>query len=260
MDRIKQYLRQFWGKINGTCSREFGYWHSRSAAKGGPLGVSELSRRDQGYVDGRSSTAGADDGPGAYRSPVVACRPGTSQPSLRTDRKGRRQTGANFVDLALALWNEVRAIEDSEVRPRACCSGSPSGWPTITAIGSPVRQRPSGCGACRELFADRNVPFDVDESGALPVLTAQACPYPELAEQDRGIWRLGTDDVSGNGGRWIAFGRVPAGRGRVLPICRQLTLRDRRRPSVHFRVRCIGHETLRVWRSRSLLRCLERRP
>jgi hypothetical protein len=26
-----------------------------------------------------------------------------------------------------------------------------------------------------------------DDSGGLPVLTAYACPYPELAEQDRGI-------------------------------------------------------------------------
>jgi DeoR family suf operon transcriptional repressor len=37
------------------------------------------------------------------------------------------------------------------------------------------------------LMAERNVPFTVDRNGALPVLTASACPYPELAEQDRGI-------------------------------------------------------------------------
>ena len=37
------------------------------------------------------------------------------------------------------------------------------------------------------VFAERNVPFEVDQSGPLPVLTALACPYPELAEQDRGI-------------------------------------------------------------------------
>jgi predicted ArsR family transcriptional regulator len=41
-----------------------------------------------------------------------------------------------------------------------------------------------------QIFADRDVPFEVDESGSLPVLTAQACPYPELAEQDRGICAL----------------------------------------------------------------------
>ena len=37
------------------------------------------------------------------------------------------------------------------------------------------------------LMAERNVPFTVTQNGALPVLTANACPYPELAEQDRGI-------------------------------------------------------------------------
>ena len=40
------------------------------------------------------------------------------------------------------------------------------------------------------LFGDRDVPFDVDTSGDLPVLTALACPYPELAEQDRSICAL----------------------------------------------------------------------
>ena len=38
-----------------------------------------------------------------------------------------------------------------------------------------------------ELFEDREVPFEVDRSGQLPVLTALACPYPELAERDRSI-------------------------------------------------------------------------
>jgi predicted ArsR family transcriptional regulator len=37
------------------------------------------------------------------------------------------------------------------------------------------------------LLSDRNLPFEVNKSGELPVLTALACPYPDLAEQDRGI-------------------------------------------------------------------------
>jgi predicted ArsR family transcriptional regulator len=31
------------------------------------------------------------------------------------------------------------------------------------------------------------VPFAVDTSGELPVLSALACPYPELAKLDRGV-------------------------------------------------------------------------
>jgi predicted ArsR family transcriptional regulator len=40
------------------------------------------------------------------------------------------------------------------------------------------------------LMGERNIPFAVDRSGSLPVLTALACPYPVLAEQDRGICSL----------------------------------------------------------------------
>ena len=45
-------------------------------------------------------------------------RAGRGRPSHRygLTEKGRRQTGANFVDLALALWKEIREIEDPEVR------------------------------------------------------------------------------------------------------------------------------------------------
>jgi predicted ArsR family transcriptional regulator len=37
------------------------------------------------------------------------------------------------------------------------------------------------------LFEQRSVPIKVDRSGPLPVLTALACPYPDLAERDRGV-------------------------------------------------------------------------
>ena len=39
----------------------------------------------------------------------------------------------------------------------------------------------------RRLLGQRHVPFEVHQEGELPVLTALACPYPELAEQDRSI-------------------------------------------------------------------------
>jgi predicted ArsR family transcriptional regulator len=36
-------------------------------------------------------------------------------------------------------------------------------------------------------MGERQIPFVVDESKALPVLSALACPYPELAKADRGV-------------------------------------------------------------------------
>jgi DeoR family suf operon transcriptional repressor len=157
--------------------------------KAGPLGVAEMARatlvtptavrqrlvrlRAQGLID--REIARAPRGRPSHRYALT--------------EKGRRQTGANFVDLALALWKEIRAIEDPEVRRglltriaktmASMYAGQVSGSTTADRMRS-----------VSQVFAERDVPFEVDESGTLPVLTALACPYPELAEQDRGICAL----------------------------------------------------------------------
>jgi predicted ArsR family transcriptional regulator len=38
-----------------------------------------------------------------------------------------------------------------------------------------------------DLMKERDVPFEVSAAGGLPVLSALACPYPELAKSDRGV-------------------------------------------------------------------------
>ena len=106
--------------------------------------------------------------------------------------KGRRQTGSNFPDLTLALWQEVREIKDPQIRVgllkrlakklAAMYGGQMAGRNTYERMRSVT-----------ELMRERNVPFSLERQAvtngqsALPVLTAEACPYPELAEQDRGI-------------------------------------------------------------------------
>lgn len=157
--------------------------------KAGPLGVAELAKA-------------TDVTPTAVRQRLVRlmagglidrelARAGRGRPSHRyalTD-KGRRQTGANFVDLALALWQEVRAIEDPQVRrgllQRIAKTMAAMYGPQVTGTTTAERMR-----SVSRIFAERDVPFDVDEGDSLPVLTAVACPYPELAEQDRGICAL----------------------------------------------------------------------
>jgi predicted ArsR family transcriptional regulator len=37
------------------------------------------------------------------------------------------------------------------------------------------------------MFRERQIPFEVDRQNDLPLLHATACPYPELAEQDRTV-------------------------------------------------------------------------
>jgi predicted ArsR family transcriptional regulator len=154
--------------------------------KAGPLGIAELAK-----ATGVTPTAVRQRLVRLMAGGLVdreLARAGRGRPSHRyaLTEKGRRQTGANFVDLALALWQEVRTIEDPQVRrgllqriakKMAAMYGS-----QVTGTTTAERMR-----SVKGLFAERDVPFEVDEIDSLPVLTAVACPYPELAEQDRGI-------------------------------------------------------------------------
>jgi predicted ArsR family transcriptional regulator len=100
--------------------------------------------------------------------------------------RGRREAGHNFGDLAVALWQEVRAVKDSEVRngllQRVAKSVASMYASRVTATDSADRMQ-----QVAELMSDRSVPFSVEGTAELPVLTAWACPYPTLAEQDRGV-------------------------------------------------------------------------
>jgi DeoR family transcriptional regulator, suf operon transcriptional repressor len=116
-------------------------------------------------------------------------REGRGRPShdYTLTTKGRRKTGANFADLAVALWQEVREIKDPEVRKGLLQRIS-------KRMASLYEERLSGNSIAEkmeslaELFGERQIPFEVNLSNPLlPVLTALACPYPELAEQDRSI-------------------------------------------------------------------------
>lgn len=101
--------------------------------------------------------------------------------------KGRRTAGANFGDLAVALWQEVREIKDQEIR-RGLLQRLSQRLATVYAeqvVGESVEQRMQ---ALAELFRERQIPFEVESAPhQLPILQALACPYPELAEQDRSV-------------------------------------------------------------------------
>lgn len=100
--------------------------------------------------------------------------------------KARRQVGSNFADLAMVLWRELRSIKDPEVRrgllSRVADAMAADYEPEIS--GSTVVERME---SVSQMLVERQVPFAVDMSGPLPVLTAVACPYPQLAEADRSI-------------------------------------------------------------------------
>lgn len=121
----------------------------------------------------------------------AATRAGRGRPSHRyvLTEKGRRKTGANFADLAMALWQEIRAIKDPEVRTgllqRVARRLASVYADRIT--GDTIEERMQ---ALAHVFNDYRVPFEVEPAlteNRLPVLTALACPYPVLAEQDRSV-------------------------------------------------------------------------
>jgi predicted ArsR family transcriptional regulator len=100
--------------------------------------------------------------------------------------KGRRRAGANFADLAIALWQEIREIKDPDVR-RGLLQRIGGRLATLYASrirGSNLDERLESLAA---VFRERQIPFDVERRNELPLLQARACPYPELAEQDRTV-------------------------------------------------------------------------
>lgn len=120
------------------------------------------------------------------RSTVARPR-GRPAHAYRLTESGRRIGGDNFRDLAMVLWREIRGVRDLAVRAGL-----------MTRIGSALaqtyRQRIVGGDPAERLTSvaalleDRDIRCQVDRpEGGLPVLTSHTCPYPDLAEEDRGI-------------------------------------------------------------------------
>ncbi len=114
-------------------------------------------------------------------------REGRGRPSHRylLTKQGHRAAGDNYAELAEVLWTEIRSIEDPEIRTGllkriAMQLAARSGELPGKTLEDKMNQLVA-------LMGGRQVPFEVDTSGKLPVLTAVACPYPELVEQDRSI-------------------------------------------------------------------------
>jgi DeoR family transcriptional regulator, suf operon transcriptional repressor len=170
-----------------------------------PLGIGELAARlgvtatavrqrldrlmRAGLV-GRSTLAHTGD--------VAAGTPGNRSARLRgrpshvyslTD-KGRRTGGDNFRDLAMVLWREIRSVREPAVRQGliARIGAAMAEMYRAEISGETPRQRLE---STARILRERQISCSVEpaeaSAGSLPVLTSYACPYPDLAEQDRGI-------------------------------------------------------------------------
>jgi DeoR family transcriptional regulator, suf operon transcriptional repressor len=155
----------------------------------GPLGVSELA-------DAMEVT------PTAVRQRLVrllaqqsiereATRHGRGRPRHRywLTEKGLRLTGLNFTDLAVTLWEEIRKQEDPELRRetlRRIARALALGYADQMHGETPAERMNS----LAELLAQRRIPVSVEQSAEGTVLTAHACPYPKLAEQDQDVCNM----------------------------------------------------------------------
>lgn len=101
--------------------------------------------------------------------------------------KGRRLGGDNFHDLAMVLWREIRAIRDPALRQGLLSriGTSLAGLYRDHVSGSTPQERMESAAA---LLRERQISCAVAaDRPDMPVLTSFTCPYPELAEKDRGI-------------------------------------------------------------------------
>ena len=110
-----------------------------------------------------------------------------AEPSLFADGEGAAEHGLQFRRSGNCPVERSAADQGSRDSQRAVAAHWPARWPACMAAQFAATRPRSGWPSVSRLLGERNVPFAVDRSGQLPVLTALACPYPELAEQDRGI-------------------------------------------------------------------------
>ena len=100
--------------------------------------------------------------------------------------KGEQSAGNNFADMASVLWEEIKSVENSEIRRGLLkrIAGRFVERYRGDVSGETLDERMTELAG---LMGQRDIPFVVDRSGTLPVLSAHACPYPELAKADRGV-------------------------------------------------------------------------
>jgi predicted ArsR family transcriptional regulator len=97
-----------------------------------------------------------------------------------------RKAGANFADLAIALWQEIGDLPEGDLK-RILMERIAKRLAEMYASsvhGSSVEEKMRSLAG---LFGQRSIPLQVQSQDQGPVLTVLACPYPDLAEQDRSV-------------------------------------------------------------------------
>ena len=108
----------------------------------------------------------------------------------RVTEVGTRNLGDDYAELAQILWNELQNVEEPAIRQRIVEGVRQA---LIKRLGEVVREGSSLRQRVRQLqeaLTEQGFDVEMDESGSLPVLRENNCPYQELASTDRGICDL----------------------------------------------------------------------
>lgn len=157
--------------------------------KSEPLGIGELSK-----ALGVTATAVRQRlerlmSAGLVERSTVSRPRGRPAHAYRLTTAGQKMGGDNFRDLAITLWREVRSVRDPSTRSGLLRRIG-------TALAATYRDRIKGSDTAERLesvaalFRERDICCSVDLAAGderLPVLTSHSCPYPDLADEDRGI-------------------------------------------------------------------------
>jgi len=107
----------------------------------------------------------------------------------RVTRLALRELGDNYADLARILWREVKNIEESTVRERLVNR-------VKEALVRELDKTPPGASLADRLakltsvLQERGFDVEIDQTGLLPILRENNCPYFELASEDPAICEM----------------------------------------------------------------------
>ena len=112
--------------------------------------------------------------------------------AYKLTRLGLRKSGLDYMDLAVAMWSEIQAVESKQVKDQLVRSISKRMGQQYASLlpDSTIRQKWS---AMAELMSQRNVPTRVAEHRGLPVLEVQSCPFPDLLPNAESVGEKGID-------------------------------------------------------------------
>lgn len=120
---------------------------------------------------------------------AVRCGRGRPHHVYRVTPEGLRELGDNYADLATILWKEVTNIEPPKVRAQVLRRVQEALVERYGSFvhGNSVRER---LDELKTALVERGFDVEVDDSGPLPILRENNCPYRELANSDPAICEL----------------------------------------------------------------------